>query len=104
MTDIQEKNRYLLILNLLLQLLDGSVSYGLFSLGGVEAGSSVNAAMESWRFLGGVLYYKALAGALLLSIYLLGSRREAMAANALTITASVYSCYTAAAVMRFWYC
>ena len=36
MTAIEEKTRFLLTLNALLQLLDGSVSYGLMSLGGAQ--------------------------------------------------------------------
>ena len=101
--NLDEKTRFLLVLNLLLQLLDGSVSYGLLSTNIAQASSLAGAAMESWRVLGGLFYYKTLACALLLLIYVLRHKREVMAANALTITACVYSCYTAAAVMKFWF-
>ena len=102
MTGIQEKTWFLLILNLLLQLLDGSVSYGLLSLGDAWANPLVHAAMENGRIIGGLLYNKVLACALLVSIYTLRHKREVMAANALTITASVYTCYSAASVVEFW--
>ena len=53
MTAIEEKTRFLLILNVLLQLLDGSVSYGLMSLGGAQTSPFVNAALESQRIMSG---------------------------------------------------
>ena len=81
MTAIEEKTRFLLTLNALLQLLDGSVSYGLMSLGGAQASPFVNAALESQRIMSGLLYNKALACTLLFLIYVLRYRREVMAAN-----------------------
>jgi len=102
MTGIEEKTRFLLILNVLLQLLDGSVSYGLMSLGAAQASPLVNAALESRRILSGLLYNKVLACTLLLLIYVLRHRREVMAANALTITACVYTCHTAAFMWKLW--
>jgi len=102
MTGIEEKTRFLLILNVLLQLLDGSVSYGLMSLGGAQASPFVNAALESRRITSGLLYNKALACTLLLLIYVLRHTREVMAANALTITACVYTCHTMAFMWKLW--
>ena len=102
MTGIEEKTRFLLILNVLLQLLDGSVSYGLMSLGSAQASPFVNAALESRQILSGLLYNKALACTLLLLIYILRHRREVMAANALTITASVYICHSAVFMWKLW--
>lgn len=102
MTGIEEKTRFLLILNVLLQLLDGSVSYGLMSLGGAQASPFVNAALESRRIMSGLLYNKALACTLLLLIYVLRHTREVMAANALTITACVYTCHTMAFMWKLW--
>ena len=102
MTGVEEKTRSLLILNVLLQLLDGSVSYGLMSLGGAQASPFVNAALESRPIMSGLLYNKALACTLLLLIYVLRHRREVMAANALTITACVYTFHTAAFMWKLW--
>ena len=102
MTAIEEKTRFLLILNVLLQLLDGSVSYGLMSLGGAQASPCVNAALESQRIMSGLLYNKALACTLLFLIYVLRLMREVMAANALTITAGVYTCHSAAFMWKLW--
>jgi len=102
MTGIEEKTRFLLILNVLLQLLDGSVSYGLLSLGSAQASPFVNAALESRPNISGLLYNKVLACTLLLLIYVLRHRREVMAANALTITACVYTCHTAASMWKLW--
>jgi hypothetical protein len=102
MTGIEEKTGFLLILNILLQLLDGSLSYGLLSLGDAGPNPLMNAAIESWRIIGGLLYNKFLACALLFLIYALRHKREIMAANALTITASVYACYSAAFMWKLW--
>ena len=102
MTGNEEKTRFLLNLNVIIQQLDGSVSYGLMSLGGAQASPFVNAALESRRIISGLLYNKALACTLLLLIYVLRNRREVMAANALTITACVYTCYTASSMWQLW--
>jgi hypothetical protein len=102
MTGIEEKTRFLLILNILLQFLDVSVSYGLMSLGDAKASPFVNAALESRPDMSGLLYNKALACTLLSLIYVLRHRREAMASNALTITACVYTCYAAAFMWKLW--
>jgi hypothetical protein len=103
MTGVPVRTRSLLVLNLLLQLLDGSVTHARISLGAAEASSLANAALENWGTMSGLLYNKILACALLLLIYALRHRRAVMAANALTITACVYSCYTAAAVVQLWF-
>ena len=103
MTAIEEKTRFLLTLNVILQLLDGSVSYGLMSLGGAQASPFVNASLDSQRIMSGLLYNKkALACTLLFLIYVLRYRREVMAANALTITACVYTCHSAAFMCKLW--
>src|SRR5512145_1250625 len=102
MTGVEEKTRFLLFLNVLLQLLDGSVSYGLLSLGDVGPNPLANAALESQLIIGGLLYNKVLASALLFLIYASRHKRELMAANALTITASAYACYSAAFMWKLW--
>ena len=103
MTEGQRRIRSLLILNVVLQLLDGSITYGRLSLAVAEASPLANAAVENWGTMSGLLYNKILACALLLLIYALRHKREVMAANALTITACVYSCYAAAALIKIWF-
>ena len=103
MTGVRQKTRSLLILNLLLQLLDWGVTYGRLSAAVAAASAPANAAMENWGTVSGLFYNRILACALLFLIYALRRKREVMAANALTITACVYSCYAAATVMKFWF-
>ena len=50
MTKVQENVRFLLILNLFLQLLDASITYGLSSLGGEPTNPSVSIATR-WRIV-----------------------------------------------------
>jgi hypothetical protein len=101
MTGAEEKTRSLLIVNLLLQLLDCGVTYGHLAPAIAAVNAPANAAMESWGTMSGLFYNKILACGLLFLIYALRRNREAMAANALTITACVYSCYVAAAIVNF---
>ena len=101
MTRPESKIRSLLILNLSLQLLDASVSYGLLSHAVAATTQPINATTLG-EALGGLLYHRGLASVLLLLMYFLRARREAMVANALTITACVYACHTAASVLRLW--
>jgi hypothetical protein len=61
MTTIEDKTRFLLILNLCLQLLDGTISYGLLALAPAEPNLSLNAAVMGWPTIGGLFYNKALA-------------------------------------------
>jgi hypothetical protein len=63
MTKVQENARFLLILNLLLQLLDAGITYGLSSLAGEPTNPSVSIASR-WRIVAGFFYHKALAAAL----------------------------------------
>jgi hypothetical protein len=56
----------LLVFNFLLQFFDGFVSYQFFLAAPVEANPIVEAGISSWGVVGGLLYYKTLACALLL--------------------------------------
>jgi len=85
--------RRLLIFNLLLQLLDGFLSYEVLSAGAAEANPFVDAAILNWGALGGLLYHKVIACVLLLLIFAFRNRRQLLTAQALTITASVYTCF-----------
>ena len=102
MTDIEEKTRFLLILNVLLQLVDGSISYAFLALGGAAPNLLVSAAIDSRQIMSGLFYNKVLACTLLLLIFVLRHKREVMATNALTITATIYVCYTAASMWKLW--
>jgi hypothetical protein len=94
--------RFLLILNLFLQLVDGSLSYGLLSHAVAATTQPIDAATTLGGATGGLLYHKTLASLLLLLTYVLRTRREALVANALTITACVYVCHTAVSVLKLW--
>lgn len=100
MTSVQEKTRFLLALNLFLQLLDGCVSYGLLSAGVESTNQSVHGATPSWGVIGSLFYNKTLASTLLLLIYVLREKRAVMVGHALTIIASVYACHSAASILQ----
>lgn len=75
----------LLLFNLFLQAVDGVFSY-----------SRIIAAAPAplaWNTIAAVLYYKGLACLLLLFIFWLGQRKPDLAANALVITATIYTAF-----------
>jgi hypothetical protein len=78
------------LLNLLLQLLDGLLSYHAVSGGVPEANPLVNSAISAWGIFWGLLYWKTLACVLLVLIFALRHRRRALTIKALTLTAAVY--------------
>lgn len=82
----------LLIVNLLLQLLDGVASYHILSAGVPEENPVVASAIANWGVLGGLVYSKALGCSLVLLVFLLRHRVEAIAAQGLTVLAYLYSC------------
>jgi hypothetical protein len=90
--------RLSLIYNLFLQCFDGILTYQVVSLGVPEANPFVNAAISQWGLVWGLLYWKTLASGLLLLIFALRHRRKALTIRALTLTASVYSVFSAAAL------
>ena len=93
--------RELLIFNLLLQLFDGFVSYQAFSVGAAEATPVVAAAIINWGVIWGLLYNKTLACVLLLLIFMLSHRQRSLAMQALTVTASVYTCLVVVCLWEF---
>ena len=97
--------RLSLIYNLFLQFFDGLLTCQVLSLGVPEANPLVNAAIAEWGVVWGLLYWKTLACVLLLLIFALRHRRKALTIRALTLTASVYSVFSAAslfeALLRF---
>jgi|SRR5262245_12579733 len=82
----------LLIVNLLLQLVDGLASYHIISAGVPEENPMVASAIESWGVMGGLLYSKLLGCALVVLLFFLGHKVHLIAARGLTILAYVYSC------------
>src|SRR5438128_5981189 len=87
---------YTLILNLLLQLFDGVLTYGVLHLGVPEANPLVGSAIAQWGIAWGLIYWKTFACALLLLIFALRHTRQALTIRALTLTAAVYGCFSIA--------
>ena len=82
----------LLVINLVLQLFDGFLSYQVLSAGTAEVAPFVDAA-TGWGAILGVIYHKLFACLLLLLIFAFRNRRQLLTAQALTVTASVYTCF-----------
>jgi len=82
----------LLIVNLLLQLVDGLASYHIISAGVPEENPIVASAIANWGVSGGLFYSKALGCALVLLVFLLRHKAEVIATQGLTVLAYVYSC------------
>jgi Domain of unknown function (DUF5658) len=97
--------RLTFIYNLFLQFFDAVLTYQALSRGVPEANPLVNAAISEWGVVWALLYWKTLACVLLLLIFVFGDRRKALTIRALTLTASVYSVFSAAslyeALLRF---
>jgi hypothetical protein len=85
--------RRLLIINLLLKLFDGFISYQVLSEGAAEANPLIDAVIINWGAIWGLFYHKALACVLLLLIFAFRHRRQLLTVQALAITASVYTCF-----------
>ncbi len=85
------------IFNLLLQILDGVLTYQVLSLGVLEWNPLVNAAIAQWGAVWGLLYWKTLACISLLLIFAVRQRQQILTINALTLTATVYGCVAVAA-------
>jgi len=82
----------LLIVNLLLQLVDGLASYHIISAGVPEENPVVANFIANWGVMGGLLYSKFLGCALVILIFLLRHKVGVVATQGLTILAYVYSC------------
>jgi uncharacterized membrane protein len=87
---------YAFILNVLLQVFDGVLTYGVLHLGVSEANPLVNSAIAQWGTAWGLIYWKTLACVLLLLIFALRHKRQALTIRALTLTATVYGCFSIA--------
>ena len=82
----------LLVVNLLLQIVDGLASYHILAAGVPEENPVVATFITNWGVMGGLLYGKVLGCALVILIFLLRHRVGVVATQGLTILAYVYSC------------
>ena len=82
----------LLVVNLLLQIVDGLASYHIIAAGVPEENPVVATFITNWGVMGGLLYGKLLGCALVILIFLLRHRVGVVATQGLTILAYVYSC------------
>lgn len=91
------------LLNLLLQIFDGLLSYQALSGGVPEANPLVSRAISEWGVVWGLLYSKTFACLLLLLIFAFRNRRRSLTIKAFAFTAAVYGCVSIAglSVMAF---
>ena len=82
------------VFNLLLQVLDGLLTYQVLSQGVPEANPLVSSAIAQWGAVWGLLYWKTLACALLVVIFALRHGRRALTINAFTLTGTVYGFFS----------
>ena len=80
------------ILNLLLQIFDGVLSYHFLSEGVPEANPLVSRVISEWGVVWGLFYSKTFACVLLFLIFALRNRRRSLTLKAFTVTAAVYGC------------
>jgi hypothetical protein len=78
------------LLNLLLQVFDGLLSYHVLSEGVPEANPFVSHAISEWGVVWGLFYSKTFACGLLLLIFALRNRRRSLTIKAFMVTATVY--------------
>jgi len=76
--------------NLLLQVFDGLFTYHVLTQGIPEANPLVGSAIAEWGAVWGIVFWKALACALLATIFALRHLRQALAMKALTLISAVY--------------
>jgi hypothetical protein len=91
---------YTLILNVLLQVFDGVMTYGVLHLGVPEANPLVSTAIAQWGTAWGLIYWKTFACVLLVLIFALRHKRQALTIRALTLTAAVYGCFSIAGLVE----
>jgi len=78
------------IFNLLLQAIDGILTYQVLSLGVPEANPFVATTIDLWGVLWGLLYWKSFACGLLILIFTLRHKRRDLTIGAFTLTSTVY--------------
>jgi len=90
----------LLVVNLILQLVDGLASYHIIAAGVPEENPVIATFITNWGVMGGLLYGKVLGCALVILIFLLRHRVGVVATQGLTILAYVYSCLGIFLIMK----
>ena len=78
------------IFNILLQAIDGILTYQVLSLGVPEANPFVATAIDLWGEVWGLLYWKFFACGLLALIFTLRHKRRDLTIRAFTLTSTVY--------------
>jgi hypothetical protein len=78
------------LLNLLLQVFDGLLSYHALSEGVPEVNPLVRRVISEWGVAWGLFYAKAFACALLLLIFAFRNRRQSLTIKAFAVTAVAY--------------
>ncbi len=86
------------IVNLLLQALDGFLSYRILSTGIPEANPFVGFAVAQWGTVWGLLYWKIFACVLLALVFALRKKQYVLIGKALALTAVVYAYVSATGV------
>lgn len=79
-----------LVVNLTLQVFDGVLTYKVMRYGVAEANPLVRDAIATWGAAWGLVFWKVFACALLLLIFVLRDKLQALATKAFTLTALVY--------------
>ena len=90
----------LAIANILLQVADGLASYHIISAGVPELNPLVATYIASWGVLGGLFYSKAIGCSLVVLIFMLRKRVEAVVTHGLKIMAYVYSILAVLLIMK----
>jgi hypothetical protein len=90
----------LAIVNILLQFVDGLASYHILSAGVPEENPLVATYIAHWGVFGGLLYSKAIGCVLVILIFMLRKRVEAVVVHGLTIMACVYSVLAVLLIMK----
>ncbi|HEY7166001.1 MAG TPA: DUF5658 family protein [Candidatus Binatia bacterium] len=78
------------VLNIILQIFDGFLTYRFLHLGVPEANPLVQGAIAEWGNVWGLIGSKGFACALLALIFALRHKRAALTLKALTVTAAIY--------------
>jgi uncharacterized protein DUF5658 len=90
----------LLLVNLLLQLVDGVASYHIIAAGVPEENPVVASAIASWGLVNGLVYCKLLGCALVIVIFLFRHKVTLVATQGLTVLAYLYSCLGVMLIMK----
>ena len=90
----------LAIVNILLQFVDGLASYHILSAGVPEENPLVANYIAHWGIFGGLVYSKAIGCILVILIFMLRKRVEAVVVHGLTIMAYVYSVLAVLLIMK----